>query len=724
MYERLGRIFLTVALLLTSAPRSAGAASGPPPVPVEPVTDNYFGTSVVDPYRWMESGSADPRFLPLLKAQNAYTASLLAPLAAQHDALAARLLTLSEGAARVSDWQQAGGRLFFEELGPSQAVSVLRAREADGTTRTLFDPATFADAASHAAISYFQPSFDGSHVAVGIALGGSEATTIRVLDVKTGKLLPDAISRADAGNPAWRDDGKSFYYTRLQTPAPGAAPVAKYENVRSYLHVIGSNPDNDKALFGPGVASSPPLPAYGFNFVSATPGAPYLLAVHSAGTTEPLSAFVSRDGGATWTPTIAQSEHVATSGSSAIAIRGSTLYVLFQNVPNGRILSYDLATPGAKPVTVVPESSKQIEGVFGTKEAIYVEYRDGLHFSIAKLDASGATTGDISLPYEGSISGIDASPTEPGMRFGLDSWTRSLALFTYDGHSGAVADTGIIPKDPSDVSHIVAHEVMAPSTDDASVPISIITRDDIVLDGSHPTLFEGYGAYGISIDPAFSAGELEWVRRGGIIAFAHVRGGGEYGERWHLAGQKTTKQHTVDDMIATARYLIAEKYTSAQHLAVRGTSAGGIAVGGAITQHPELFGAAVDNVGATNLLRQQLTPGGPANIPEFGDATKAPDFAYMYPLDAYEHVKDGTPYPAVMCVTGVNDPRVSTWIVVKMLARLQAATSSAKPIVLRADFDAGHGIGSSRTQLVAERADEWTFLLWQLGDPEFQPKGS
>ena len=231
---------------------------------------------------------------------------------------------------------------------------------------------------------------------------------------------------------------------------------------------------------------------------------------------------------------------------------------------------------------------------------------------------------------------------------------------------------------------------------------------------------EGYGAYGIAIDPEFGPSMLEWVRRGGVLAYAHVRGGGEYGERWHLAGQKAQKQHTVDDMIACARYLIDQKYTSAAHLAVRGTSAGGLAVGGAIVQHPEFFAAAVDNVGDTNLLRSQQTPGGPANIPEFGDATLPEDFKFMFPLDAYQRVKDGTVYPAVLGITGANDPRVAPWIVAKMIARLQAATSSGKPVVLRVDFDAGHGIGSSRTQALDERADEWAFLLWQLGDPEFQ----
>jgi prolyl oligopeptidase len=718
MYRRLLLIGLVSAL--TVAP--VLAATTQPVAPVESITDNYFGTSITDPYRWMEQGTGDPRFLDYLKAQSNYTASVLAPLSAQREALKAKLTALSTGVARITDWQQTGGKLFFEQLDPSASVSVLKVKDTAGATRTLLDPATFATATTHVAIDYFQPSQDGTYVAVGAAEAGSENDTIHVVETATGSALPDTITRTQYGSPSWRADGKSFYYSRLQKLAPGATPEDIYTNQRVYLHVLGTNPDDDKAVFGPGIDAQTTIPAAGFNFLTVIPKTDYLLAGHSAGTTDPGEFYVGQEGRAQWKLMLKPSDHLAVSGSSPLAIQGTKLYALLQDSPNGRIVRYDLANPSAAPETIIATSGRVIMGIFGSADGLYVEYRDGIAFSISKIDANGASIAAVKLPYQGSIYGIDASPLETGVRFGVDSWIHPPVLFTYDPTTGAVADSNIIPKDPLDVSHLRVSEVMAPSTDGAQVPVSIIYRDDIKLDGSNPTLFEGYGSYGDASDPYFSASVLEWVLRGGVLATAHVRGGGEYGERWHLAGQKATKQHTIDDMIATAQYLIAQKYTSPSHLAVRGTSAGGIAVGGAIVQHPELFGAAVDNVGMTNVLRFQQTQGGAANIPEFGDVTNPTDFKYLYNMDAYVHVKDGTRYPAVMGVTGLNDPRVPTWMVAKMIARLQAATSSGKPVLLRVDYDAGHGIGSSRTQQINERADEWTFLLWQLGDAEFQPK--
>jgi len=232
---------------------------------------------------------------------------------------------------------------------------------------------------------------------------------------------------------------------------------------------------------------------------------------------------------------------------------------------------------------------------------------------------------------------------------------------------------------------------------------------------------EGYGAYGISSDPYFDSRTLAWIERGGVYATAHVRGGGEFGEAWHNAGRKETKQHTVDDMIATAQYLIQQRYTSPQHLAVMGASAGGIAVGGSIVQHPELFVAGIDNVGMTDLLRFQTSQGGAANIPEFGDVTDPAGFKYLYAVSPYHHVVEGTKYPAVMGITGANDPRVPSWMIAKMIARLQAASTSGKPILLRVDFDEGHGLGSSRPQREKLLADIGAFILWQSGDPDFQP---
>jgi prolyl oligopeptidase len=284
-----------------------------------------------------------------------------------------------------------------------------------------------------------------------------------------------------------------------------------------------------------------------------------------------------------------------------------------------------------------------------------------------------------------------------------------------------VSNAALIQKHPANFSAYEAREVEATSADGTKVPLSILCRKGLALDASHPTLYEGYGAYGISYDPYFDPRTLAWLEKGGVWAIVHVRGGGEFGESWHNAGRKETKEHTIDDMVAAAQFLIQQGYTSPAHLAVRGTSAGGIGVGGAIVQHPELFVAAIDNVGATDLLRFQTTQGGAANVPEFGDVTDPADFKYLYAVSPYQHVVDGTKYPAVLGITGANDPRVPYWIVAKMIARLQAASTSARPILLRVDFDEGHGLGSSRPQQERLMADQFSFVLWQSGDPEFQP---
>src|SRR3984957_2083518 len=246
------------------------------------------------------------------------------------------------------------------------------------------------------------------------------------------------------------------------------------------------------------------------------------------------------------------------------------------------------------------------------------------------------------------------------------------------------------------------------------VPLSNIHKRGLVLDGSHPTWLEGYGAYGITLDPQFSPILLAFFERGGISAVAHVRGGGEYGEDWHLAGQKLTKQHTIDDMGAAAEYLSEHKYSSPARPGRERTRAGGMTIGGAITQRPDLFGAALIRVGDSDSLRSELMASGPANIPEFGTVKEPDGFKALYAMDAYQHVKPNTKYPAVLLTTGANDPRVAPWQAAKMAARLQASTTSGKPVLLRVDYDAGHGMGSTKTQRDEERADEIAFLFWQF----------
>jgi prolyl oligopeptidase len=296
-------------------------------------------------------------------------------------------------------------------------------------------------------------------------------------------------------------------------------------------------------------------------------------------------------------------------------------------------------------------------------------------------------------------------------------------MFAYDAANDQSSDSGLIPPTHLDLSQAESKEVFAVSQDGTRIPLSIVYQKGLKLDGTHPTLLTGYGSYGLSFDPNWfpAALSLSWIERGGVVAIAHVRGGGEYGESWHRAGQKSTKLNTISDFIACGDYLVKQHYTSPQLLAGWSVSAGGITVGGALTWRPDLFGVIIDQVGMTDTLRFETTPNGPPNVSEFGSVKTEDGFHDLYAMGAYLHVRDGTAYPAVLFSTGANDPRVAPWEVTKMAARIQAATVSGRPALLRIDYDAGHGIGSTEEQFEREMADFWSFSLWQMGDPQFQP---
>ncbi|MFY9860672.1 MAG: prolyl oligopeptidase family serine peptidase, partial [Candidatus Cybelea sp.] len=356
-------------------------------------------------------------------------------------------------------------------------------------------------------------------------------------------------------------------------------------------------------------------------------------------------------------------------------------------------------------------------------DGLYVLSRTGGFGKITRISLAGdGTPGaarDVDLPYQGAINAIATDSREAGVVFGLTGWTHSLLYFQADAN-GSVADTHLKALANVDMSDYTSSEVQARSADGTMVPLSIVYRKGLPLNGTHPAYLEGYGSYGITLEPAFSATRVAWMERGGVFAVCHVRGGGWYGEAWHRAGMISTKPHTWQDFIACGRWLIAHKYTRSAHLAGEGTSAGGITIGRAITAEPHLFAAALDVVGESNAMRGEFTPNGPPNIPEFGTVKNETGFRALYAMDAYEHVVPGTAYPAVMLITGYNDPRVSSWELAKFTARLAASTSSGRPILLRVDYDAGHGfLAASREQTEQLLTDEYAFLLWQCGDPDF-----
>lgn len=718
----------TLSLAGQATATRAPAANKPAVAASEDVSTEYFGTKVADPYRWMEGGLQEAKLTAFLKAQNDYTRAVLASLGGR-DNLLQRIRELDNAAPTVRSWQRGGSSIFYLETAPGAKTASLMVRDANGKPRKLLDPVSMEKGDSHAAIDYFAPSWDGRYVIVGVSLGGSENSTIHIIESATGHMLPDAITRTQYAGPSWSADSRSFYYARLQQLPEGAPAAAVYENERVYLHTVGSDVEKDPAVFGPAVSPSVNVPKAGFVSVGVTPGSKYALAYYSAGTIDipalyaaPASNAMNAD--APWREVVSPEDMISTSADSSAAQHGSTLYLLIEkDSPNRKLVAVDLAQPDmAKAQTLIPSGENLLTGIYAAKDGLYLTSKRGVVFELQRADYGPKLEWQkISLPYNGTISNLDANVLLPGVMFRLETWTQSDQAFEYDPSSKQVSNTALIQKNPADFSSIEAREVEATSADGTKVPLSILCKKGLPLDGSHPTLYEGYGSYGISIDPFFDPRILAWLERGGIFAVAHVRGGGEFGEAWHVAGQKQTKQHTIDDMIAAAQYLNQQHYSSPEHLAVMGTSAGGLAVGGALVQHPELFVAAIDNVGMTDPLRFQLSQGGAANVPEFGDVTDSKGFKYMYAVSPYHHVVDGTKYPAVLGITGTNDPRVPTWMVAKMIARLQAATASDRPVLLRVNFDEGHGLGSSRPQRESLMADYMSFILWQSGDPAFQP---
>jgi prolyl oligopeptidase len=716
-----GSSALALAQTKTAEKDAPVAALAPPETPVRDVKENFFGTEISDPYRWLEDLKS-PEVSSWMHAQNDYTRAVLERIP-NRDKLRARIAQLDDAGVRVLSLQSFGGRLFYLKQSAGEDNRKLYVRDGSaGAERLLLDPQTRTANGVHYSIDYFQASPDGKLVAVGISPGGSENSVLHVLDASDGKEVGPSIDRAQFGAVYWLPDNHSFFYNRLRKLAPDYPRTAFYLNSKDYLHHIADDPEKDVAVFGNGLSSAVSMTETDLPFVTVPPGSKYAFGLIAHGVQNENTIYVTsldslHDASASWRKIADVGEEVTN-----FDIHGDHVYLLSHHEASRfKILGVDLPKDEVAHARVILAASEAVvTGIQAAADALYVQKLDGGLGKLWRLPYEGGSATEIRLPFEGAIQEIFVNPAEPGVFVRLASWTKSSMIFHYDPKTNTMADTKIIPVSPVDFSGIESEEVKAKSADGTMVPLSIVHQRGLKMDSSHPTLLRGYGAYGITLNPGFDPTSLAWLERGGVIAVAHVRGGGEYGEDWHNGGRKGTKKNTITDFMACAQYLIEHKYTSPQHLAGEGTSAGGLTIGGAITEWPDLFGAALDNVGDSDALRAELETSGPANIPEFGTVKNAEDFRNILATSPFQRVKDHTAYPAVLLTTGVNDPRVDPWQMNKMTARLQAATSSGKPVLLRVDYDAGHGgIGATKSQHTALLTDQYSFLLWQLGDPEF-----
>ena len=701
------------------------APPAPPATPVHVVTDTVSGLVVTDPYRWLENTN-DSAVVRWLHAQNDYTRHLLDAIPARA-ALLARIQSLDNANASVSAPNFGGKRLFYFKRLPGEDNRKLYVRDSLGAPeRLLVDPEKLKhEGGPHWALDWYNASWDGRYVAYGASPAGSENSILRILDLSTGQLLPDSIDRAQfAGGLAWRVDGKAFFYNRLQQLGPGTTSADRYRNSRVYLHVVGQPASTDAPILGNGVTSRVPLAPDDIPFMTTIPGTTWAFALVVHGVQSEVTAYFApaadvRDSTTAWRPLLMSTDSV-----TALDVHGDDIYLLSHlHAPRFQLLRTSLKNPDVAHAAVVVPQSQGVMQFFGaSRDAVYFQTLDGGLAKLSRLAYGSPRVTPVTLPYDGAMPWFSTILSRDGALFALESWTHSRAWFAMDQRTGKVTDIGLQAPSPVDFSAITSEEVRVRAPDGTMVPLSIVHRRDAKQDGTNPTFLDGYGAYGYSYDPFFDPARLAWLEQGGVFAVCHVRGGGEFGEAWHQAGKGATKSNTWRDLIACGDYLVAQKWTSTARLAGSGTSAGGIEIGMAVNERPDLFGAAIPRVGTLNPLREmQVGVSGPANRPEFGDPTTAEGAKQLFDMDTYQHVKPGTRYPAMLFTSGFNDPRVDTWIPAKTAARFQAATASGKPVLLRVDFDAGHGLGSSLSQYEADQADEWSFLLWQFGVPKFQP---
>ena len=680
------------------------------------------GVTIADPFHFLED-AARPETQAFFREQDARARAALERIPGRA-ALVARIRDLSATGVVVTQLKLEAGKVFYLRRAPGQMSPALCVRDGlAGAERVLVDPDKISGG-ERAAINWYAPSPDALHVAYGISRGGSEDATLHVLEVATARDLPQTIDRARFNQGlAWHPDGRSFYYARI--PASNAG-VKRYANVRVYRHVLGRDAARDEIVFAPGVGGARDVPEFVYPSLVLPLESRYAYAIARDGVRKEIAVHITeqKDLAAAqprWQKIVSTEDQV-----TAIEAWKDDLFVLsHRGAPHYRVLRLDASKPSvARARVAIPEGDSVIQSMALARDALYLRTSVGGLDRLERLPLGllGTKRAEfVKTPFDAGIAQIAAHPRRPGALLRLQGWIEPPAIVEVDAKSGDLRKTGIQPPTKADFSAMDEVRLYAAAEDGTRIPVTLMYKKTTRLTGDNPTLLVGYGAYGISMRPVFDPARLAWLERGGVYAIAHIRGGGEYGERWREAGRKAAKINTIKDFIAAAEFLVKYGFTNPKKLAIQGTSAGGIPAGGALVRRPDLFAAVVGRVPVMDMLRMEFAPNGPANIPEFGSVATREGFEALLVMSSYHHVKDGTPYPAVLLTTGVNDPRVDSWQPGKMAARLQAASTSGKPVLLRVDFASGHGVGTSRAQLDEEHADIYSFLLWQFGDADFQP---
>ena len=687
-------------------------------------TETYYGVTYHDPYRWLENFK-DSGVVNWFREQADLSKSILSKISGR-DELVAEWKKLDKlQPPQINGRNYEGGRIFYRKTMPGENVSKLYYREGmDGKEQLLFDPTTYIPGKT-LSIQSALPSFDGKKIVISYSESGAEISTIKVMDVDTKTFMAESIYPSWFGPISWTFDNKAFTYFSQKT---GDNTSPEFElHTKTRLHKLGDDVKNDLDFLSdesyPSLGIQPnELPFAGLNKDSKK----YVFGDLANVRNEMLSYYAPASqlfsGKIEW-KVLCKPEDKIVRGREII---GDDVYAItYKDAKNYKLLHTTLTNPDwEKAETIAPEKSDQtLESITHSRDYLLLSYSDGINNHIYKYNFKTKTTGEIKLPYTGSAYIFCLDNETNNCYVGITSWNKPYTEFAFNAETETFTPSQFnkAPVYPAAYKDLEVAEVEAPGHDGVMIPLSIIYKKGIKLDGKNVCLMDSYGAYGISMNPYFNELENALAIKGIVIAIPHVRGGSEKGQEWYKAGYKTTKPNTWKDFNSCAEYLIKNGYTSADRLAGTGTSAGGILISRAITERPDLYAAAICNVGCANAMRLEYTPNGPANIPEFGTVKDSVECKALYEMDGVQHVMANTKYPAVICIGGWNDPRVIAWQPGKFAAALQNASTSGKPVIMKVNYDNGH-FTEDKSVTYSNFADQFAFAMWQCGHPDFQMK--
>lgn len=670
--------------------------------------DTYHGVEVRDPFRWLEEDvRQSPRVREWVQRQNKVTLEYLRSLPGRDD-MRRRLTALWNYEKFSSPWK-IGGRYYISKNDGLQNHYVIYTMDTlDGRRRVLLDPNKWS-ADGTVALGGLHFSEDGRYVVYGIQEAGSDWRTWKVREIASGEDLPDTLKNLKFTEAAWDPDSKGFFYAKYPDPDPTGAFTALNREMKVMYHRVGTRQQDDVVVY-----YRPDHPEWGY-YVHVTDDGRYLILSVWVGT-DPKYRILYKD---LREPYAMPVDLIAEFSDEYSFIDNDGPVFYFQTdfeAPNKRVIAVDIREPDRdKWKTVIPESTEPLRGVHLVGNRFICTYLKDVVTEVRMFTIDGRALGTIALPGLGTAGGFGGKRIDTETFYRYESYSTPPSIYRYDVNTGEskLIERARVDFDPE---RYVTSQVFYSSKDGTRVPMFITRGKSVPLDGSAPTLLYGYGGFNASISPGFSALRLAWMEQGGIYAVANIRGGGEYGRKWHEAGKKMNKQNGFDDFIAAAEYLIINQYTSSKKLAIHGGSNGGLLVGACMTQRPDLFAAAVPAVGVMDMLRFDAFTAGRFWVDDYGSASDSREmFEYLRGYSPYHNLKEGVAYPATLITTADTDDRVVPGHSFKFAARLQQCHTGERPVLIRIETRAGHGSGKPTSMIIEEQADIYAFLLANLG---------